>query len=320
MTNPDRRMLLQGGLALTLASAVPAVADAAPQTVGQVSGQAFPVRVNVSNGRYVRHRPRVAVASYGVSYFYTGRTRTMSGSGGAMIDTALYGVTPEMMAEVSEAACLDLRERLAAAGETVAGVDETRDALAVANTPLREGNQNQGRGTFDGVTVAQRWLTVGSRTAPMVTGYSGEANSMLAGIGTRNRLAAASAALDAIVLTPVLWLDYARMRARRGVGVEGEVVVGVRAAPSGFIVSAADARGRLVMATLQVAEDVYAGRSYALDVASVTDPSSLRALMNVNASDARIVADPARWTPLALDAARGYNAGLTGAVRQIRAG
>lgn len=316
MANLDRRTLFLGGLALTTASTTPLVARAAPQE----PAREFAVRVNVSNARYVRHRPRVAVASYGVSYFYTGRTRTLSGTGGAMINTALYGVTPEMMAEVSEAACLDLRERLAAAGEIVVGVDETRAALAAAGTPMREGNQFQGQGTFDGVTVAQRWLTVGSRTAPMVAGYSGEANSMLAGIGTRNRLAGASAALDAVMLTPVMWLDYARMRARRGVGVEGEVVVGVRAAPSGFIASAADTRGRLVMATLTVPDDVYSSRSYAMDVASVADPSQLRALMNVNSRDARIVADPARWTPTALDAARGYNTGLAEAIRQMRVG
>src|SRR5690606_15267002 len=142
----------------------------------------------------------------GVSFFYTGKTRTLSGGGGARIDTALYGVTPQLMAQVAEAACLDLRARLAAAGETVVGVEQARAALAAANTPLRDGNQFNGQGTFDGVTVAQRWLTVGSQTAPMVTGYSGEANSMLAGIGARNRLAAASAALDAIILTPVMWL------------------------------------------------------------------------------------------------------------------
>ena len=316
MTFLDRRTLFAGGLALALSPAAPALA----RMMRQEPSRDFQVRTNVANARYVKHRPNVAVASYGVSFFYTGKTRTLSHDGGARIDTALYGVTPQMMAQVAEAACLDLRARLAAAGETVVGVDETRAALAAANTPLRDGNQFQGQGTFDGVTVAQRWLTVGSQTAPMVTGYSGEANSMLAGIGTRNRLAAASAALDAIILTPVMWLDYARMRARRGVGVEGEVVVGVRAAPSGFIVSAADPRGRLVMATLSVADDVYSSQPYALDVSSVTDPSGLQALMNVNMSHARIIADPARWTPIALDAARGYNAGLTDALRQIRAG
>lgn len=313
MAITDRRALLGGVLSLPLLSAFPAAARQAPS-------REFQVRVNVANGRYIKHRPKVAVASYGVSYFYTGRTRTMSSGGGAMINTALYGVTPEMMAEVSEAACQDLRQRLAAAGETVVGAEETRAALAAANTPMRAGNAFQGQGTFDGVTVAQRWMTVGSQTAPMVTGYSGEANSMLAGIGTRNRLATASAALDAIMLTPVLWLDYARMRARRGVGVEGEVVIGIRAAPSGFIASAADPRGRLVMATLLPPDDVYSSQPYALDVASVEDPNIYRALSNVNSSDARILADPARWTPIALDAARGYNTGLTEAVRQIRAG
>lgn len=313
MAITDRRTLVGGALSLPLLGAFPAAARQSP-------GEEFRIRVNVANGRYIKHQPKVAVASYGVSYFYTGRTRTLSGSGGAMINTALYGVTPEMMAEVAEAACQDLRQRLAAAGETVVGVEETRAALAAAATPMREGNSFRGQGTFDGVTVAQRWLTVGSRTAPMVLGSSGETNGMLAGIGTRNRLAVASAALDAIMLTPVMWLDYARMRARRGVGVEGEVVIGVRAAPSGFIASAADPRGRLVMATLQPPDDVYSNRPYALDVADIPDPNQFRALMNVNSRDARIYADPARWTPIALDAARGYNTGVTQAVRQIRAG
>lgn len=312
----DRRSLIMASLAFGLS---PLPVHAMARRPAQEPSQEFPVRVNVSNGRYIRHRPKLAIASYGASFFYTGRTRTASGTSSALINTALYGVTPTMMAQMAEAACLDLRARLTASGETVVGAEETRAALAAANTPMREGNQFQGQGTFDGVTVAQRWLTAGSQTAPMVIGSSGETNSMLAGIGTRNRLAVASAALDAIMLTPVLWIDYARMRRVRN-GVEGQVVVGVRSAPSGFIASAADARGRLVMATLSVPEDVYSAQPYALDIADVADTSALQALMNVNARDARIVADPARWTPLVLDAARGYNTGITEAIRQIRVG
>lgn len=308
----DRRTLLSGSLALPL-MALPRLAQAeAPQ-----DAQDFQLRFNVAQGRAVRHRPKVAVASYGVSYFYTGRTQMIGRSGGAMIDTALYGVSPEMMGEVAEAGCQDLRARLAAAGETVVGIEETRAAVAAASVPLREGNQNTGRGTFDGVTVAQNWLTVGSRTAPMVTGYSGEANSMIAGLGARNRLATASAALDAIMLTPVVWVDYAQMR-RSSAGAHGRVAIGVRGAPSGFIASAADARGRLVMATLIPLNDAYFDRAYHADLNDVDSTTTLRALANVNARDARIVADPARWTVIATDALRGYNNGLTEAIRQIR--
>ena len=308
----DRRQLFAGALALPLASALPGLAFAGTQ----LAAPEFPVRFNIAQGRAIRHRPKVAVASYGVSYFYTGRTQAPGADGSAMINTALYGVSPEMMAEVAEAGCQDLRARLAAAGETVVGAEETRAAIATARTPMREGNQNSGRGTFDGVTVAQNWLTLGSRTAPMVAGYSGEPNSMIAGLGARNRLAAASAELDAIMLTPVVWVDYARMR-RSSSGAHGRVVLGLRGAPSGFIASAADARGRLVMATLIPTDDGYSNRNYHADLTSTDGASTLQALANVNVRDARIVADPARWTDIATSVLRSYNAGLTDSVRQI---
>lgn len=309
----DRRHFLTAALALPFASAAPGLAWATPQ----LPDPEFPVRFNIAQGRAVRHRPRVAVASYGVSYFYTGRTLAPGANGGAMINTALYGVSPDMMAEAAEAGCQDLRARLAAAGESVVDADETRAAVLAARTPLRDGNRNQGQGTFDGVTVAQHWMTLGSRTAPMITGYSGESNSMLAGLGARNRLAAASAQLDAIMLTPVVWVDYARMR-RSSSGAHGRVVMGLRGSPSGFIASAADARGRLVMATLVPTADGYVDRSYHADVAQTDAASTLQALANVNVRDARIVADPARWTDIAAGVLRSYNAGLTDAIRQIR--
>jgi|GEM_PF-3090784 hypothetical protein len=312
---PNRRLLMLGGLALGL---MPFEANARRLSLAQEPSRDFTdVRFNIAQGRAVRHRPKVAVASYGVSYFYTGRTQTMNSDGGALVNTALYGVSPAMMAEVAEAGCQDLRARLAAAGETVVSAEETRAAVAAAGTSMREGNVNSGQGTFDGVTVAQRWMTVGSQTAPMVTGYSGEANSMIAGLQTRNRLATASAQLDAIMLTPVIWIDYAEM-GRSRTRVEGRAAIGVRGSPSGFIASAADARGRLVMATLIPTENHYSDRPYLADIRSQDGTSDLQALANVNARDARILANPLLWTDIATDALRGYNTGLTNAIREIR--
>lgn len=314
MIAADRRTLVFGGLAAGLAASG---TGAATRASARQSGREFQILFNVAQGAAVRHRPNLAVASYGVSYFYTGRTQALSRDGSAIIDTALYGVTPEMMADVAEAGCQDLRARLAAAGETVIGVDETRAALSAANVPMRPGNQNTGRGTFDGVTVAQRWLTVGSRMAPMVMGYSGEPNSMIAGLGTRNRLATASAQLDAIMLTPVIWLDYAQMR-RSNAGAQGRVAIGVRGSPSGFIASAADVRGRLVMATLIPRNDAYSDLRYSADTTVGDSDSFMASLPDVNIRDARITADPVRWTEIATGALAGYNTGLAQAIRTIR--
>lgn len=277
------------------------------------------MRFNVAQGRAVRHRPKVAVASFGCSFFYTGRTQAVGGGAAALVNSALYGVSPELMAEVAEAGCLDLRARLAAAGETVVSAQDTAAAVAAANVPRRAGNRNEGQGTFDGVTVAQRWLTLGSQTAPMVTGYSGEPNTMISGLGARNRLAAASAQLDAIMLTPVVWVDYAQMR-RSSTGAQGRAAIGIRGAPSGFIASAADARGRLVMATLIPTDDAYSNRPYiAESLVGQDSTTTLQALANVSARDYRIVADPHRWRDIATDCLAGYSSGLTTAIRSIRA-
>ena len=312
----DRRLLMLGGLSLGL---LPTVTQARALATFQTATPEFQMRFNVAQGRAVRHRPKVAVASFGCSFFYTGRTQAIGSGGSALVNSALYGVSPELMAQVAEAGCQNLREQLAAAGETVVSAEETRAAVTAANVPMRANNRNEGQGTFDGVTVAQRWLTLGSQSAPMVTGYSGEANSMVAGLGARNRLSAASAQLDAIILTPVVWVDYAQMR-RSSAGAQGRAAIGIRGAPSGFIASAADARGRLVMATLIPLDDAYSNRPYIAEgLVGQDSTTTLQALANVNARDYRIVAAPAAWRDIATDCLAGYNAGLVAAIRSIRA-
>ncbi len=84
--------------------------------------------------------------------------------------------------------------------------------------------------------------------------------------------------------------------------------------------AAADARGRLVMATLIPTDDAYSNRPYiAESLVGQDSTTTLQALANVSARDYRIVADPHRWRDIATDCLADYNSGLTTAIRSIRA-
>lgn len=154
---------------------------------------------------YLAKRPRIAIPQYAIA-FVTGyqSAGTALGAGSEIaprstkVTTTLIGVPDSLKQQLVEEAYADLMARLKAAGVDVVPAAEMQAAPHM---------QKIGRPQHPhGQDVARMWTVWNAEEAPLVAGFSTDAG--LATSGSLLQLGQVSKELDAVLVMPVLSIDY----------------------------------------------------------------------------------------------------------------
>ncbi|MDP1632858.1 MAG: hypothetical protein Q8L66_15685 [Caulobacter sp.] len=164
----------------------------------------FALRLKAWNPRFAAGRPRVIVPSYALALVRTGKVSAFSaGQGTEMVGrrtsiaTALVGVSDDLARDLAEEAWQDLVSRLKVAGfDVVTPAELAKSAEFGRLTPV--GVQAKG---------VNGWSVYGPVSAPLRTGHP-YADAVLGASRASIVYNDVSAELDAVVLSPMLAIDY----------------------------------------------------------------------------------------------------------------
>ncbi|HWA62474.1 MAG TPA: hypothetical protein VG939_13920 [Caulobacteraceae bacterium] len=162
----------------------------------------FDIQLKGANAKFFKDRTRVALATYGVALVRSGQASAYAGGFGSSmtarrstIMTGLVGVSDALGGQIAEEAYADLGRRLTEAGyELVANADVQASAVSQV-------------GALPSPTKGVNGCSVyGPAAAPLRAGTF--FTSALGGLGAFAPMGRAAEALNAIILTPSLGLDY----------------------------------------------------------------------------------------------------------------
>ncbi len=190
-----------------------------PTTVAPIA-----VRLKGWNGKFLAGRPRIAVPSYTLALVRAGQATAFGGGAGsemagrrAKLVTALVGVPDDLAEKLVDEANRDLIERLAAAGYDVVPQSEVRAAQDYARLQAL-GRRGPG---------VNKMSLYGAADAPLFNGGPMSANPM-AGAKASMVLNDLSAELDAVVINPVLAIDYQQLESTGNRTFSGSAHVGAK--------------------------------------------------------------------------------------------
>lgn len=303
----DRRRLLIAGSAAALTPSG-ALAQSLPP---------LPIALKTTSGGILKDRPSVAVGTYGFNYFLASKTSASGGWGAQVaLATLLNGLDDATAQRVVDEGHDDLMAQLKAAGLDVVPSADTQAALAAAGVTYTPNNRLKGEGTIDGKST-RKWMAVGAKAAPLIPGSSGEAQALMAAIKSQKPLAKASAALNAVMLNPVMWLDYISIQSsgRRVYSNAASIKSGVRlsvvAPQSSVWPTAANARGQWVGARMDMTKTVESPYVIAdRELGAGGTPGGLAAYIGEARGDLVHLNLPL-WEAAVRSAYQGYNAAIT---------
>jgi hypothetical protein len=309
---------------------------AALPSPGNIPPLAVSFREHWGKSKDLAGRPRVAVPNYGLGFIVAGEAKaSSSGFGssmvqrGAKLETALTGIDAALMKQMANEAHTDLLARLAHAGIDVVPTEVLNAHPAIqslANTP---GNRDQGKGIIDG-RATKTWVVYGADAAPLgrgmtIGGYAREAD----------KAQRASLDLDAVILQPLLALDYIAIESsgRKTFGGKASVDAGlafsIHGASSvmfGYKINQKGAgAGGMLFANPTGTDAPFAVLKQTKDKSDSAAVSTAMALMGMGSffrSSKAIAAeaDPERWSALVRAAYQGYNQALVDQIVTARKG
>lgn len=292
--------------------------------------QTFPVRFTGQHSSHFKGKKRIAIGHYGINYVVAQQGTAVAGVGlSSKVATGLSGVDEATMRRLADEGYADLKAQLAAAGYQLASEQEVRSALEAGGAAWRPGNSESHRdgGITIGKSVRKASVAYGASAAALTDAFpaaSGtNAFSMMGSVGKVMKISKAAVPLDAILLFPMLTVDYAdteakRTRtltgARRGT-VETNVAFGLRATASKVDVI----NPGYTYGAFYVGKDVFVPDDFA------GGPQSLSAMSNDSAyllnvveeqKKGNVVVDLPKWTELVRAAYRAYNAAIVAVVKE----
>jgi hypothetical protein len=205
-------------VAAIVALAVPAQAQLAPMKMTGVYKQTL------------KGKARVAIPSYGISFITSQKANANASlTAQSSLEASLQGVDEPTMRQLADEALADLKAQLTTAGIAVASDDDARSVLVAAAAPLRPDNRDDkkigGGITFGKTKIRKGYVTVGASAAPLTTlfqsGGTPNAFSMLSTLGNTGKLYAPAEKIDALLIFPVMTVDFADTEARTGVSLSG---------------------------------------------------------------------------------------------------
>jgi hypothetical protein len=305
-------------LAALVCAAAPAVA------------QTFPIKFTGQHSSHFKGKKRIAIGSYGINYVVAQQGTAVAGVGlNSKVVTGLTGVDEATMRRLADEGYADLKSQLAAAGYALAGEDEVRSVLQAGGAALRPGNTESHRdgGITIGKSVKEASVAYGASAAALTDTFPVAGSkfglSALGSIGKIQKLGKAGVPLDAILLFPMLTVDYADTEAkqsrtltgaRRGT-VETNVAFGIRMMSSTVqVINPGYTQG-----AFYVGKDVFVPDDFTASPQTITAMSNDSAYaLNVveEQKKGNVVVDLPKWTVLVRAAYRAYNAGIVAVVRE----
>ncbi len=175
----------------------------------------FPVDFKVTNGKYLKVRPKILVPSYGVAYIVSAEARASgAGFGSANVNrairynTGLVGIDEALMKQWTNEAHADFVDRLTKAGFEVVPIEAMRADADYGRIKLVEGNRSQNAQIIDG-RAKKGWILLGADKAPLIKGQFLETGfGMMAAISSMSAVQNTGVDLDATTVHPLLVLDY----------------------------------------------------------------------------------------------------------------
>jgi hypothetical protein len=220
------------------------VAGLSSPVAAQQAERRLAVDLKVGDRKALNGQPRVAIASYPVSFVVGGKATGIGGGFGtrAELSVSLQGVGEPEMRQMANEAYADLAARLTAAGIPVVPAAEFNAEAKVATLQRVAGNSQTDSGIFD--SRAKKILTAyGSDAAPLIRG-TGDIGYRGA-IGLIWGFSKTSTNLQATILMPRLIVDFMYLDANRvGGGASGAARVN-----SNFFFSIAKASMGMAMTT-----------------------------------------------------------------------
>jgi len=241
---------------------------------------------------------------------------------------------------MADEAYADLRGQLEAAGVPLAGEAETQAAVQAAGVPLTPGNREVtriGAGVTIGDQVKKAYAAYGAAKAPAIQGLHAPSNSPMAIMGAASvngKLAAVAKAQQAIVVAPILVLDFAKTDAKGGrdfLGRESAAVSnrlgftlsiysqatlasiggGGRFVTPGVMRATRDISVPTPFGTIATGE----GAVRALSIGTVVDSNYIE--RDSSRGDAAVI-DEAAWKGLVRQAYKGFNGAIVAEVRKAQ--
>lgn len=169
---------------------------------------AMALSFNVSGGKYLKNRPRIAVAGYTFAMQRAAEVSASAAGAGSDITprrttltARLDGVPEAVSARLAQEAYDDLISRLKAAGYDVVTAQEAATAPHI-----------QSLGRYAGPVSTNGSTAYGPQSAPLIKGHAFETGfAAIAASGALLNIGQASKELDAVVLTPKLMLSVVNM-------------------------------------------------------------------------------------------------------------
>jgi hypothetical protein len=308
-----------------LAAATLATAPLAAQTM-------FPLKMAGQHSSQFKGKNRIAIASYGINFVVAQKGTAVAGVGlNSRVVTGLQGVDEATMRRLANEGYADFKAQLAAAGITLVSEAETRALLSQAGTAMLPGNTESNRdgGITIGKGVKKASVAYGADAAPLTDIFPANGKSggfgMLGAIGKIQKLNAPGKAADAILMFPLLTVDYADTEAKisrtftgakRGT-VTTNVAFGIRVESPVSVINPAYTWG-----AFRPAKDVFVETPFSKGAGEMTAMANDSAyLLSVvkEEKEGNVVVDLPRWTALVQDAYRAYNAAIVAIVKEMKA-
>jgi hypothetical protein len=303
------------------ASAVLALGLGAP-----LAAQTFPIKFVGQHSSHFKGRSKVAIASYGINYVVAQKGSAVAGVGlNTKVATGLSGVDEATMRRLANEAYADLRAQLSAAGIALVSEADTRAVIQQAGTKLLPGNTEDYKdgGITIGKSVKKASVAFGAEAAPLTDIFPASGKSggfgMLGAIGKIQKLGGPGKAMDAVLLFPLLTIDYADTEAKttrtltggkRGV-VETNIAFGVRAMSPVNIINPAYTYG-----AFSPKEDVWSDVPFHRGAKGVS-ATATNYTFNDDVAEQKagnVVVDPEAWAALVRQAYKDYNAAIVAVI------
>lgn len=290
----------------------------------------FPIKFTGQHSSHFKGKKRVAIGSYGINYVVSQKGTAVAGVGlSSKVVSGLSGVDEATMRTLADEAYADLKAQLAAAGYAPVGEEDVRGVLQAGGAGFRPGNAESHKdgGITIGKSVKKASVAYGAAAAPLTdtfpTAGSGFGLSAFGSIGKTMKLSKAGVPLDAVMIFPMLTVDYADTEAkqtrtftgaRRGI-VETNVAFGIRMMTSKVdIINPGYTAG-----AFYVVKDVFVPDDFTGGPQNITAMSNDSAyLMNIveEQKKGNVAVDLPKWTALVRAAYRAYNAAIVEVVRK----
>jgi len=197
---------MQSGMTLEQISALPA--DIPP----------LAVQLKADNPGALAARPRIAIPSYGIAFIQAGDIKGYAAGRGSSIaqrsvriKVALAGLDDADYRMLADEAYADLLRRLQAAGIDAVGHARMVGAAGYDQVARVSGNRVSDEGHITG-RAEQKWTVYGADDAPLVKGMAMETGfAAVAGSQAVLKLVDVGVDLDAVVVQPLLVVDFAHM-------------------------------------------------------------------------------------------------------------